>query len=172
MTPDELITVAVGGGSSDPVANADGALSGFITNCDVAPRFPMNSRRTNAEQTLRNISQTVATFFRRCEAANPIALADALDSYALELQQLAPQLPQAFHNIPGIVANAARKVRAAKNRGEVAAALGEAVVAIHKELTLVRSEDPAQGGQAARDGEVVVSALNEMSVALVSSGGL
>ena len=49
---------------------------------------------------------------------------------------------------------------------------GEAVVAIHKELTLVRSEDPGQGGQAARDGEVVVSALNEMSVALVSSGGL
>jgi hypothetical protein len=50
--------------------------------------------------------------------------------------------------------------------------LRQIVAAVHKEITLVLSEDPETRGRELRDGDVVTSALDRASVALVNSGGL
>ena len=103
---------------------------------------------------------------------DPGTIADALDAYAAKLQVLAPRLPPALRNVPAIIAEGARRVRAARSRTEAVAVLHQTVAAIHKEIALVLSEDPETRGRELRDGDMVAGALDRTSVALVNSGGL
>jgi hypothetical protein len=73
---------------------------------------------------------------------------------------------------PAIMAAAARGARAARTRSEAVAVLHQTIAAIHKEISLVLSEDPQTRSREVRDGDVIAGALGETSVALVNSGGL
>jgi hypothetical protein len=55
---------------------------------------------------------------------------------------------------------------------EAVAVMRQTIAAVHKEISLVRSEDPETQRRQTRDGEVVAEALNVASLALENSGGL
>jgi filamentous hemagglutinin family protein len=144
----------------------------FTVACDAPPSLPDPNRFSDPDAALRAISQSLEDYFKRCQNPSQSTIADALDEYAAKLRILAPRLPPALRNVPAIVAEGARRVRAARSRTEVAAALRQTVAAVHKEIALVLSEDPETRGRELRDGDVVAGALDRTSVALVNSGGL
>ncbi len=151
---------------------AFGELLQDFSSCEEPPSLPDPNRYSDPDAALRAISQALDNYFKRCENPTQATIADALDEYAAKLQVLAPRLPPALRNIPAIVAEAARRVRAARSRTEAVAVLRQTIAAIHKEIALVRSEDPETHSREIRDGEAVVGAVNVASVALVNSGGL
>ncbi len=154
------------------VGGYEQVLPHFTVACDEPPPLPDPNRFSDPDQALRAISQSLENYFRRCQNLTQATIADALDEYAAKLQILAPRLPPALRNVPAIVAEGARRVRAARSRSEAIAVLHQTVAAIHKEIALVLSEDPQTRGRELRDGDVVAGALDRTSVALVNSGGL
>ena len=74
--------------------------------------------------------------------------------------------------MPAIVAEGARRVRAARSRTEAVALLRQTVAAVHKEISLVLSEDPETRSREVRDGDVIAGALDGATATLVNSGGL
>ena len=147
-------------------------LPRFTVNCNEPPSLPDPNRYSDPDQALRAISQSIDNYFKRCQNPTQTTIANALDEYAAKLQILAPRLPPALRNVPAIVAESARRVRAARSRSEAVAILHQTVAAIHKEIGLVLSEDPETRGRELRDGDVIAGALDQTSVALVNSGGL
>ena len=154
------------------VGGYEQVLPHFTVACDEPPPLPDPNRFGDPDQALRAISQSLENYFRRCQNLTQATIADALDEYAAKLKILAPRLPPALRNVPAIVAEGARRVRAARSRSEAIAVLHQTVAAIHKEIALVLSEDPQTRGRELRDGDVVAGALDRTSVALVNSGGL
>ena len=154
------------------VGGYEQVLPHFTVACDEPPPLPDPNRFSDPDQALRAISQSLENYFRRCQNLTQATIADALDEYAAKLRILAPRLPPALRNVPAIVAEGARRVRAARSRSEAVAVLHQTVAAIHKEIALVLSEDPQTRGRELRDGDVVAGALDRTSVALVNSGGL
>ncbi len=154
------------------VGGYEQVLPHFTVACDEPPPLPDPNRFSDPDQALRAISQSLENYFRRCQNLTQATIADALDEYAAKLRILAPRLPPALRNVPAIVAEGARLVRAARSRSEAIAVLHQTVAAIHKEIALVLSEDPQTRGRELRDGDVVAGALDRTSVALVNSGGL
>jgi filamentous hemagglutinin family protein len=151
---------------------AAGELLRNFTSCEEPPSLPDPNRFADSDAALRAISQALENYFRRCQNPTQTTISDALDEYAAKLQILAPRLPPALRNIPAIVADGARRVRAARSRTEAVAVLRQTVAAVHKEIALVLSEDPETRSRELRDGDVVAAALDRTSVALVNSGGL
>src|SRR5208283_4407208 len=151
---------------------AFGELLQDLSSCEEPPSLPDPNRYSDPDAALRAISQALDNYFKRCENPTQATIADALDEYAAKLQVLAPRLPPALRNIPAIVAEAARRVRAARSRTEAVAVLRQTIAAIHKEIALVRSEDPETHSREIRGREAVVGAVNVARVALVNSGGL
>ena len=154
------------------VGGYEQVLPHFTVACNEPPSLPDPNRFSDPDQALRAISQSLENYFRRCQNPTQATIADALDAYAAKLQVLTPRLPPALRNVPAIVAEGARRVRAARSRSEAIAVLHQTVAAIHKEITLVLSEDPQTRGRELRDGDMVAGALDRTSVALVNSGGL
>ena len=154
------------------VGGYEQVLPHFTVACNEPPPLPDPNRFSDPDQALRAISQSLENYFRRCQNMTQATIADALDEYAAKLRILAPRLPPALRNVPEIVAEGARRVRAARSRSEAIAVLHQTVAAIHKEIALVLSEDPQTRGRELRDGDVVAGALDRTSVALVNSGGL
>jgi hypothetical protein len=159
-------------GTGYNVGGFDELLPEFVTSCDLGPNLPDPNSFSDPEAALKAISQAVENFFRRCENPTKETIADALDKYAADLAILAPRLPPALRNIPDIVVDAARRVRAARSRTEAVAVLRQTIIAVHKEIALVLSEDPATRSREVHDGEAVAGALDGATVALVNSGGL
>jgi len=147
-------------------------LPDFTSRCIEPPSMPDPNRFSDPDAALRAISQSMENYFKRCQNPTQTTIADALEAYAAKLQVLAPRLPPALRNIPSIVAEAARRARAAPSRTAAVAVLRQTVAAIHKEIALVLSEDPVTRSRELRDGDVVAGALSGASVALVNSGGL
>ncbi|HEY1781156.1 MAG TPA: filamentous hemagglutinin N-terminal domain-containing protein [Roseiarcus sp.] len=154
------------------VGGYEQVLPHFTVACNEPPSLPDPNRLSDPDQALRAISQSLENYFRRCQNLTQATIADALDEYAAKLRILAPRLPPALRNVPAIVAEGARRVRAARSRSEAIAVLHQTVAAVHKEIALVLSEDPQTRGRELRDGDVVAGALDRTSVALVNSGGL
>ena len=154
------------------VGGFEQVLPQFTVNCNEPPSLPDPNRYADPDEALRAISHAVDNYFKRCQNPTQETIANALEAYAAKLQVLAPRLPPALRNIPAIVAEGARRVRAARSRSEAVAVLRQTVAAIHKEIALVLSEDPATRSRELRDGEVIEGALGGASVALVNSGGL
>ena len=140
------------------VGGYEQVLPHFTVACNEPPPLPDPNRFSDPDQALRAISQSLENYFRRCQNMTQAAIADALDEYAAKLK-LAPRLPPALRNVPEIVAEGARRVRAARSRSEAIAVLHQTVAAIHKEIALVLSEDPQTRGRELRDGDVVAGAL-------------
>ncbi len=154
------------------VGGYEQVLPRFTVNCNEPPSLPDPNRYSDPDQALRAISQSLENYFRRCQNPTQTTIADALDAYAAKLQVLAPRLPPALRNVPTIIAEGARRVRAARSRTEALAVLRQTIAAVHKEIALVLSEDPGTRSRELRDGDVIEGALGATSVALVNSGGL
>ena len=154
------------------VGGYEQVLPHFTVACNEPPSLPDPNRFSDPDQALRAISQSLENYFRRCQNPTQATIGDALDEYAAKLRILAPRLPPALRNVPAIVAEGARRVRAARSRSEAIAVLHQTVAAVHKEIALVLSEDPQTRGREIRDGDAVAGALDRTSVALVNSGGL
>ena len=154
------------------VGGYEQVLPRFTVACDAPPSLPDPNRFSDPDAALRAISQSLEDYFKRCQNPTQSTIADALDAYAAKLQVLAPRLPPALRNVPAIVAEGARRVRAARSRTEAVAVLRQTVAAVHKEIALVLSEDPETRGRELRDGDVIAGALDRTSVVLVNSGGL
>ena len=154
------------------VGGYEQVLPHFTVDCNEPPSLPDPNRYSDPDQALRAISQSFENYFKRCQNPTQTTKGDALDTYAAKLQVLAPRLPPALRNVPTIIADGARRVRAARSRSEAIAVLRQTIAAVHKEIALVLSEDPGTRGRELRDGDVIVGALGATSVALVNSGGL
>jgi filamentous hemagglutinin family protein len=154
------------------VGGYEQVLPHFTVACNEPPSLPDPNRFSDPDQALRAISQSMENYFRRCQNPTQTTIGDALDAYAAKLQVLAPRLPPALRNVPAIVAEGAKRVRAAASRAEAVAVLRQTVAAVHKEIALVLSDDPQTRGREVRDGDVIAGALGGASVALVNSGSL
>jgi filamentous hemagglutinin family protein len=154
------------------VGGYEQVLPHFSVACNEPPSLPDPNAYSDPDTALRAISQAMENYFRRCQNPTQATIADALDAYAAKLQILAPRLPPALRNIPAIIAQAAKRVRAAPTRAAAVAVLRHTVAEIHKEIALVLSEDPQTRSREVRDGDVIAGALGDANVALVNSGGL
>jgi filamentous hemagglutinin family protein len=154
------------------VGGYEQVLPHFTVSCNEPPSLPDPNRFSDPDQALRAISQSMENYFRRCQNPTQTTIANALDAYAAKLQVLAPRLPPALRNVPAIVAEGAKRVRAAASRAEAVTVLRQTVAAVHKEIALVLSDDPQTRGREVRDGDVIAGALGGASVALVNSGSL
>jgi filamentous hemagglutinin family protein len=154
------------------VGGYEQVLPHFSVACNEPPSLPDPNAYSDPDTALRAISQAMENYFRRCQNPTQATIADALDAYAAKLQILAPRLPPALRNIPAIIAQAAKRVRAAPTRAAAVAVLRQTVAEVHKEIALVLSEDPQTRSREVRDGDVIAGALGDANVALVNSGGL
>ena len=90
----------------------------------------------------------------------PILIGMALAALpAQALAQVAPRLPPHLQNVAGIVATAAGRARVARTKAEVFRAVHDAIAAIHKDIELVKAEDP-DNLRATRGGDFVAETLN------------
>lgn len=120
---------------------------------------------------VKEMSEATQAYIRNCGCATQACMADALEQYAEALAQIAPRLPPHLQNSAGVVATAAARLRIARNKGEAARAINDAIAAIHKDIELVKAEDP-DNPRATRGGEFVIETLNVASLALEKGGGL
>jgi hypothetical protein len=149
-----------------------GELLQDFSSCEEPPPLPDPNRFTDADAALRAITQALENYFRRCENQTQSTIADALEEYEARLQVLAPRLPPALRNVPAIIAEGARRARVARSPAEAVTVLRQTIAAVHKEITLVLSEDPETRSREIRDRDVIEGALGQATVALVNSGGL
>ena len=150
----------------------DQVLPRFGVSCNEPPALPDPNRYSDPDKALRAISEVDG------ELLPALPESDAGDDRRRprrlfrKLQILAPRLPPELRNVPGIVAEGARRVRAARSRTEAIAVMRQTVAEVHKAIALVLSEDPETRGRAVRDGDAVVGALDNATATLVNSGGL
>ena len=95
------------------VGGYEQVLPHFTVACNEPPSLPDPNAYSDPDVALRAISEAMENYFRRCQNPTQATIADALDAYAAKLQVLAPRLPPALRNIPAIIAQAAKRVRAA-----------------------------------------------------------
>jgi len=149
-----------------------GELLQDFSSCEEPPPLPDPNQFADPDAALRALSAGLENYFKRCENPTQSTIADALEEYAAKLEVLAPRLPPALRNVPAIVAEGARRARAARSPAEAVAVLRQTIAAVHKEISLVLSEDPETRNREIRDGDVIAGALGGATVALVNSGGL
>ncbi len=102
----------------------------------------------------------------RCNNQTPPCVADALDAYAAKLEKLAPQLPPKMRVLPGIIRQAARKVRAAKSSREAVRAVQTAIVQVRHTVELLRAEDPDARALGGKVGDEAIGVLQAASTKL------
>jgi hypothetical protein len=159
-----------GPSSSGPgfAVGADAAPSGA---CDIGLSLPTPPMFGEAGDAVKALSRATESYIRNCGCATQACIADALDKYAEALAQVAPRLPPQLQDEANVVAQAARRVRAARTKTEALHALHDAIAIIHKDVELVRAEDPDHP-RLTRGGDFVAETLNVASLALEKGGGL
>jgi hypothetical protein len=121
---------------------------------------------------VEGISAQAESTLNACWLDTPDCVADALDRYAAALQQIAPRLPPALRSLPGIVATAARKARAARSPQEAVLILRHAIAQVHKSIALLRADEPMVPEAATRAGGLVVATLQVAQDRLERAVGL
>jgi hypothetical protein len=157
-----------GPGANGPSAGPDAAASGA---CDVGPTLPALPAFQEGGDAVKALSRATESYIRNCNCATQDCVANALDGYAEALAQVAPRLPPQLQNEAGVVAQAAQRVRSARTKAEAQRALHDAIAIIHKDIQLVKAEDPDHP-RATRGGDFVAETLNVASLALEKGGGL
>jgi hypothetical protein len=169
-----------GGGHPAPAAPAPAApgphgpglaLGSDATSCDVGPSLPSLPTFGEAGDDVKALSRATESYIRNCSCATQDCIANALDKYAEALAQVTPRLPPQLQDEANVVAQAARRVRAARTKAEALHALHDAIAIIHKDVELVRAEDPDHP-RLTRGGDFVAETLNVASLALEKGGGL
>ncbi len=139
--------------------------------CDSGPNLPTLPLFQDAGDSVKALSRATEAYLRNCGCPTQGCIADALDKYAEALAQVAPRLPPQLQEAPSVVAEAAKRVRAARTKAEAQRALRDAIAIIHKDIELVRAEDPDHPRQT-RGGDFVAETLNVASLTLEKGGGL
>ncbi|MGD0186216.1 MAG: hypothetical protein ABSC25_13330 [Roseiarcus sp.] len=121
---------------------------------------------------VNDLSAATQKYIKDCQCASQQCVADALDKYAEALAAVAPRLPPRLRNLPSVVAQAARRVRAARTKAQAVQAINAAIAVIHKDMTLVRAEDAETRQRETRSGALVADTLNVASLSLEKGGGL
>jgi len=121
---------------------------------------------------VKELSRATQIYITECRCVTQDCVANALDRYAEALAAVAPRLPKELQEMPEVVARAARRVRSAKTKDEAIKALNQAAALIHKDMTLVRAEDPDAQQRQTRSGVFVVDTLNVASLSLEKGGAL
>ena len=98
-----------------------------------------------------------------------LCIADALDSYASEIDSATADLPARFHVVPAIVHAAARRVREARTKAEALGALKIAEGQVRKTISLLRAENPNARPAVAEAGRAVNETLGVAREALLRS---
>jgi len=120
---------------------------------------------------VKDESKVTQAYIRNCSCGTQACIADALEQYAEALAAIAPRLPPHLQNSAGVVATAASRVRVARTKAEAMRAIGDAIAAIHKDIDLVKAEDP-DNPRLTRGGVFVADTLNVASLALEKGSGL
>lgn len=166
--PGGAAPAAAPAGSSGPGLAVGPDASG---SCDVGPTLPTLPMFEEAGDSVKALSRATESYIRNCGCATQGCIANALDAYAEALAQVAPRLPRQLQDAPNVVARAAERVRAARTKAEAQRALRDAIAVIHKDIELVRAEDPDHP-RLTRGGAFVAETLNVASLALEKGGGL
>jgi hypothetical protein len=146
-------------------------LSSDVLSCGLGPTLPQPPTFGDPADSVQDMSKATEAYIHDCRCATQTCIADALDKYSEALAQIAPRLPPHLQNAAGIVATAAARVRVARTKKDVARALNDAIAAIHKDIELVKAEDP-ENPRLTRSGEFVAETLTVASLALEKGGGL
>jgi hypothetical protein len=160
-----------GGGGPPPTmfgrhgANGLGSCGGHL---ELPPPPPF----ADAGDAVKALSRDTQRYLRQCQCETQQCVADALDQYAQALAVVAPRLPPDLQDLPNVVARAARRVRIARTKAAAVSALQEAIGVIHKDISLVRAEDPEASWRETRSGTFVADTLNVASLSLERAGGL
>ena len=139
--------------------------------CAVGPTLPALPTFSEAGDDVKALSRATESYIRNCGCATQDCIANALDKYAEALAQVTPRLPPQLQDEANVVAQAARRVRAARTKAEALSALHDAIAIIHKDIELVKAEDPDHP-RLTRGGDFVAETLNVASLALEKGGGL
>jgi hypothetical protein len=139
--------------------------------CDIGPSLPTPPAFGDPGDAVKALSRATESYIRNCGCATQVCIANALDKYAEALAEVAPRLPPQLQDAPNVVAQAAKRVRAARTKAEALHALHDAIAIIHKDIELVRAED-ADNPRLTRGGDFVAETLNVASLALEKGGGL
>jgi len=164
-------------GGPAPSAPAPAAHGGNGPNaapqdsCAVGPTLPVLPTFSEAGDDVKALSRATESYIRNCGCATQDCIANALDTYAEALAQVTPRLPPQLQDEANVVAQAARRVRAARTKKEALGALHDAIAIIHKDIELVKAEDPDHP-RLTRGGDFVAETLNVASLALEKGGGL
>ncbi|MGD0186215.1 MAG: hypothetical protein ABSC25_13325 [Roseiarcus sp.] len=134
--------------------------------------LPQPSPFGDAGDAVKALSRATQRYISQCQCVTRTCIADALDQYAEALTAIAPRLPPELRDMPSVVAQAASNVRTARTKAQAVQAIHAAIAIIHKDMSLVRAEDPQQLGRETRGGLFVVDTLNAASLSLEKAGGL
>jgi hypothetical protein len=138
------------------------------------PFFPSFGGRQPGDPVGRvlTLSHEVQSEIDACRFDSPACIADALDEYADRLEALTTRLGPGYRALPTIVRQAARKIRVARSKTEVAIALKSAITQVGKTIALLRAEDPNAGNIGAVVGRAVDQTLEVAQVKLLRSSDL
>lgn len=165
---------APGGGPSGHASSAPtyGGGAPGAGSCGGGLSLPAAPNFQDVNDTVKDLSRDTQAYIRDCGCVAQACIADALDEYARALAEIAPRLPPRLQNAPEIIATAARRVRIARTKKEALTALNDAMAAIHKDIELVKAEDPNADPRNTRGGDFVVETLSVASLSLEKGGGL
>ena len=165
------------GGGVGPDAPPDGPGYG---GPDVGPTIAaaqaagVQGELAGGERLVREFSEAALLALGRCPTVSwpanmaPLDEADAkrlrcvgdvLTVYADKLENVAPILPEKLRSIPALLRATAKKVRAAKTKGEAASAITIATAEVHKVITLLKADDPIVRSIATREAGQITKTL-------------
>ncbi len=158
-----------GHGGVNPAPTFSGPV-GVSGACGADLQLPDVSTYANAAEGVAAISKATEEHIKQCGCSTQACIADALDKYAVELKKVAPRLPRALRSLPQIVANVAKKVRAAPTPPAAVRAVKAAITVVQtvvrKAITLMRAADPDSVAEATRGGTAVARTLDTAAKAL------
>ena|SRR5579863_724296 len=123
-------------------------------------------------QTVKGMAKETNRYLENCHCPDAECVAEALDNLAGALQEIGPQLPPQVADLPTIVLEAARKVRAARTRAQVHAAIGAAIATLNAKIKLLTVDDPDARSDGVRSAKYVEGSLTVAEVALTRVSGL
>ncbi len=136
------------------------------SSCGAGPNLPDPDLWSDAGDGVKAISRATKSYIMGCHCDTQACIADALDKYAAALAVVAPRLPRELQNLPSLVSNAARRVRAARTKAAAVAILKETIAHVHKEIELVRADDPDTLRRQTRGGTFAEGTLETAAIKL------
>ena len=158
--------------------NRDGEIGipGGASTCGVDLQLPDAATFSDPAAAILAISAATSQYVERCRDASQEDIANALDRYAdaleIIIQKLPPKLRAQLRHIPALVRAAAVRARAAPTRAAAVRVLKQTVAQVHREIMLVRAEDPDSQRIRNAVNTGVSGVLNSAAVALARAEGI